>query len=603
MTMRVQLAYLTAAGLYLAASHLTQSRAGEPRTTRTRVGHAPETTVEPGLVGYWKLRGDCRDYSGRGNHAVNHGVDLDTSSFNGTNAYLEVPSNPSLKLGTSDFAVSAWVFTGDNCDDVVGDVIDLFDPQRRRGITLSVNSTAGGYQSQGSDRHVYFGIDNARATDWEDCGRPSPTSNYVSNSLTVYRGKLYAAVMDGKEEKDWCHVYKYEGDQNWTDCGRVGTGRTTGVGPLIVHDGNLYAVTSTYDWTRIGDGNYDPGRVYRYLGGTQWKDCGQPSDNRTLNCAASFKGQLFVGGGPSTGGVFVQEGESGWRPSKLFDKQGPRRCFPHPMCRFNGKLYVGFPSVHAFDGNDWTYAGVPAGTTDTLQTHSFAVHQGKLCAGTWPTGQVAMYLGGEEWKDMGRVGEDGTEVNALVVYNGKLYGGSIPRAEVCRYDGAPQWTSLKRFYSPEGWKPVPPSQVGGAPTRADVSAWSRVTSLTICEGKLFASTGSCTSSVRDAPCDVRGTVHKMEAGKCASYDEDLGPGWKHLVAAREGNMLKLYVDGKLVAKSTSFEPADYDLTTDRALRIGFGQIDYFQGKISEVRIYSRALGEDAIKNLASTRPS
>ena len=32
-------------------------------------------------------------------------------------------------------------------------------------------------------------------------------------------------------------------------------------------------------------------------------------------------------------------------------------------------------------------------------------------------------------------------------------GGSIPRAELCRFDGAPRWTSLKRFYSPEGWRP------------------------------------------------------------------------------------------------------------------------------------------------------
>jgi hypothetical protein len=33
---------------------------------------------EPGLVGYWKLQGDSRDYSGNGHHGVNHGVDLKT---------------------------------------------------------------------------------------------------------------------------------------------------------------------------------------------------------------------------------------------------------------------------------------------------------------------------------------------------------------------------------------------------------------------------------------------------------------------------------------------------------------------------------------------
>ena len=77
--------------------------------------------------------------------------------------------------------------------------------------------------------------------------------------------------------------------------------------------------------------------------------------------------------------------------------------------------------------------------------------------------------------------------------------------------------------------------------------------------------------------------------KCASYDDDIGPGWKHLVAMREGGMLKLFVDGKLVAKSSSFDPADYDVSTDQPLRIGFGQTDYFAGRMADVRIYNRAL--------------
>lgn len=554
---------------------------------------------ERGLVGYWTLRGDCRDHSGRGNHGVNHGVDLDSGVFDGLGAYVEVPASDSLKFGAGDFTLAARVWTAKDLDDNVGDVLDLYDPSRRRGITFSVNASAGGYQAQGGDRHVVFGIDNARASDWEDCGRPSATSNYVSNSLTVFKGKLYAAIADAKDEKDWCHVFRYDGDQRWIDCGRVGDRKTPGVGPLIVHDGELYAVTWTYDWTRVSKGGYDPCRVYRYAGGTSWVDCGQPSDNRTLNSAASFKGKLYVAGGPETKGVFVREGEDQWRVSTLFPKDGPQYCFPHPMNRYNGKLYVGWPGVHAFDGKEWAFVGVPVGPVELLQTHSFHAYQGKLCAGTWPEGKVARYLGGSDWEVIGRVGEDGTEVNALVVYNGKLYGGSIPRAEVCRYDGSPSWTSLKRFYSPEGWKPEPPAQVGGKPTRKQINEWSRVTSLTIQGGKLYASIGSCTSSVLDAPADVRGKVYRMEAGKCVSYDDDLGPGWKHLAAVREGGHLRLYVDGRLVADSPAFNPGEYDLSTDQPLRIGFGQSDSFAGKISEVRAYRRALSGDEVRELSS----
>ncbi len=551
----------------------------------------------PGLIGYWKLQGDCRDYSGQGNHGVNHGVNLDSGTFDGISAYIEVPGGRSLKLGTGDFSLSVWIHTETDLDDVVGDVLDLYDPSLPRGVTLSVNSSSSGYQGQGSDRHVYFGIDNAHLSDWQDCGRPSPTSPYVSNSMIVYKGRLYAAITDAQNENDWCHVFRYEANQKWTDCGRVGNGRTPGVGPLIVHDGDLYAVTWTYDWTRVSKGNYDAGRVYRYRGGTQWEDFGQPSENRTLNCAASYKGKLYVGGGPENWGVFVHEGNNQWKASNIFTKDGTQRCFPHAMSRFNGRLYTGYPAVYSFDGDQWTYAGLPGPleTIPSLQTHSLTVYQGRLCAGTWPEAKVARYLGGEQWQEFGRVGEDGTEVNALAVYNGKLYGGSIPRAEVCRCDGVPRWPSLKRFYSPEGWQPGLP---GRAKTK-EVNEWTRVTSMTVFKGKLFASIGSCTSSVLDSPADVRGRVYCMEAGKCVSYDDDLGPGWKHLVAIREGGCLKLYIGGKQVAKSSSFDPAEYDVSTDRPLRIGFGQTDYFSGTIAHVRIYNRALSNVEIRRLSA----
>jgi hypothetical protein len=566
--------------------------------TITWLGQAAAQCAEPGLVGHWKLRGDCRDYSGHENHGVNHGVDLETGAFDGGSAYIGVPASDSLKLGTQDFTFCAHIYTAELLDDIVGDVMELYDPDARRGITLTINSSAGGYQSQGTDRHVHFGIDNGQLGEWEDCGRPSPTSNYVSNSLTVYKGNLYAATSDAADEDGWCHVYRYEGGDKWVDCGRVGDGRTTGVGPLIVHDGNLYAATCTYDWTRVTTGGYDPGRVYRYLGGTEWEDCGQPSENRTLNTMASYQGKLYAAGGPNEMGVFVHDGGQQWKPSTHFPSEGRYRCFPHTMCRHNGLLYVAWPIAYAFDGKEWKYVGdpIPWEIDDFLQTHSMTIFQGKLHAGTWPRAKVAEYEGGTKWKDIGRVGVDGTEVNALVVYNGKLYGGSIPRAEVCRYDGASEWTSLKRFYSPEGWQPAAPGQA----SREQYNQWSRVTSLTVHDGRLFASTGSCTSSVLDAPADVRGKVFSMEAGKVASCGDDLGPGWKHIAAVRENGKLKLYVDGKLVASSTAFSPSDYDVSVDQPLRIGFGQTEYFDGKMSDVRLYNRALATEEIDNLSST---
>lgn len=578
------------------------AHAAEPNSTLQLVQADAKSSIDKGLVGHWRLQDDCRDSSGNGNHGIPHGENVGQGVFDGIDDYVEVPVSATLKLGTGDFSISVWVHTQERLDDVVGDVVELYDPDARRGMTLSINATAGGFQSQGTEQHVYFGIDNAKTSEWQDCGRPSAASNYVSESMTVYQGNLYAATTGAQDEADWGHVYRYAGGQEWVDCGRVGDHKTQGVGPLIVHEGHLYAVTWTVDWTRVVKGGYDTGRVYRYQGGTSWQDLGQPSDNRTLNCIASYGGKLYVGGGPETWGVFTQDGGGGWQVSKEFEKEGPRRCFPHSMFVFNGKLYTCYPFVFAFDGRDWQYAGIPiVDRRDFLQLYCFAAHQGKLCVGSWPESKVAYYLGGEDWQEIGRVGEDGTEVNGLVVYNGKLYGGSLPRSEVCRYDGGTTWTSLKRFYSPDGWVPAPPRNAKSSPTRAQVNEWSRLTGMTIFGGRLFAATGSCTSSVDDAPIDVRGQVFSMEAGKCLSYDKELCPGWRHLTTVRQNGKLTLHVDGELVATSSEFSQADYDLSAEQPLRIGFGQIDYFHGKISDVRIYARGISDSEIRELASAK--
>src|SRR5262245_49617291 len=108
------------------------------------IGHgAPpiEHRKETGLVGHWRLQGDCRDYSGKGNHGVNHGVELQTGRFNGISAHIEVPSTDSLRFGTGEFTLCAWIYTETNLDDVVGDVLDMYDPAHRRGVTLCVCSS------------------------------------------------------------------------------------------------------------------------------------------------------------------------------------------------------------------------------------------------------------------------------------------------------------------------------------------------------------------------------------------------------------------------------------------------------------------------------
>jgi hypothetical protein len=325
--------------------------------------------------------------------------------------------------------------------------------------------------------------------------------------------------------------------------------------------------------------------VYQYAGGKEWADIGQPGQSRRLFGMASFRGGLYVVG--EDHGCYVHEGGTKWTRCGDFPN------YAHPMAVHDGQLFAGVlnpAGVHAYDGKTWTPLGNPYGSEERCnQIHALEVYEGRLHATAWPGGQVAMLGDHGEWIDRGRLG-DSIEVNGLAVYNGKLYGGTIPRAEVFRFDGGKTWTSVGRFLEPANREFKDPAE------------WARVTSLTVYSGKLFASMGSCTSSHLDAPCDFRGKVYAMEAGRCASHDRDIGSGWRHVAAVKRAGRLEVFVDGKRVSESGPFEPSAFDLANDRPLRIGAGAMDYFSGRIREVRLYDGAIEAAEIERLAQATP-
>jgi len=155
----------------------------------------------------------------------------------------------------------------------------------------------------------------------------------------------------------------------------------------------------------------------------------------------------------------------------------------------------------------------------------------------------------------------------MLVYNGKMYAGTLPLAEVYRYDGGSNWTLLDRLdHTPD-------------------VRYRRAWSLAVFDGKLFV--GTLPS----------GHVYSIEAGKSVSYDRELEPGWKHLIAQRSGKNLKFYIDGALEVTSSEFDPTDINLSNEADLQIGFGTHDYFYGNMSDVRVYNRAITDDEIQNL------
>lgn len=526
-----------------------------------------------GLIGYWKLRGDTKDYSGNDNHGVNHGADLASpdpsgkpngaARFDGRGAWIEVAPSKSLRFGTGDFSISVWVETAEDLDDALGDFVSKYDPVARRGFGLSFLYNPG-VGSQANYRNLEFGIDNGKiSAEWTDHGRLG--NAIIVYSLAVYDGKLYAGTCEpGKDEAG--HVYRYQSGTHWIDCGSPDP--SNAVSALGVYRGKLYAGVSRYRLVGSAlpesENPHLGGKVYRYEGGQTWVDCGSLPGATAITGIAVYRGKLYASSTYSPG-LFWYDGGTTWRPS---GSPGGQRV--EALGVYNGNLFAtGYNegAVYRLDGGTWVHCGRLGEST---QTYSFAIHEGQMYVGTWANGKVFRYAGDNDWVDVGRLGNE-REVMGLAVYNGKLYGGTLPLAEVYRYDAGTNWTKTGRLdFTP------------------DVT-YRRAWCMAVFQGQLFC--GTLPS----------GHVHSLEAGKSVTYDKEFSPGWNHLAAVKHGGQLNLYVNGKPVATSTTFHPAEYDLSNQKPLMIGFGAHDYFNGSLRDLRLYDRALTDVEVVKLSQQR--
>ncbi len=258
---------------------------------------------------------------------------------------------------------------------------------------------------------------------------------------------------------------------------------------------------------------------------------------------------------------------------------------------YRGHLYgASHGSFFRYEGDTrWTRLGFasPHGVT---QIHTLQVYDSHLYGGTWPLGKVLRLEGNSRWIDCGQVGISTAEVqinevNDLRVYNGKLYAGVLPKAEVFRYEQGKNWTLLRRFVTSTNW------------SAEDDYTWARIPSMAVFQGKLFHGTSDQFGRSDPKNPAEAGRVYAMEAGQNVSYDDDLGPGWKHVVAVRGHGCLKLYINGKLIATSDSFDDSDYELTNSVPLLIGLGAQNHFSGALDDVRIYGGELSADQVSDL------
>lgn len=525
---------------------------------------------EQALLGHWKLSSNANDSSGNENHGKNHdvifgiaGPDRKPNSaarFNGRNAYIEVPSNKTLQLATNDFTLTVWAHTDHALDDVIGDLVSKFDPAARRGLNWCIKNGHGMTGSQANYRNVHFGIDAETEPKWTDCGRPG-NAVYIM-AMAVHDGNLFVGTCEGGQN-DTGHVYRYGGRTNWIDCGSPD--ESNAVTALAVHDGKLYAGTGRYRLrgsALVDSLNTNPGgKVLRYEGDGQWIDCGQVEKIDAVGGLGVFRGQLFATSMYNYPAFFRYAGDKQWLPGPL-PANGRLITALSP---YNGFLYAaswGGCDIYRIDGQKWSDA---VNLESNGQTYSLEVHAGGLYTGTWRNGRVYRTNDGLSWASTGRLDEE-QEVMGMAVHNGKLYAGTLPLAQVFRFDDEQGWTNTGRLdHTPD-------------------VRYRRAWSMAVFQGRLFC--GTLPS----------GHVHALAAGCSVTHDEELKPGWRNLAAVRKGDRLQLFVDGDQVAESMPIEGSAFDLANDKPLLIGFGGHDFFQGSMSDLRLYGRALTPEEISS-------
>ena len=530
---------------------------------------------QSGLIAHWDLALDANDKSGNGHHLINHNVKFSSASsaqFNGVDSWLELPADAVPDISKAPFTISAWVNTPERLQDVIGDVLSWYNLKTRTGLNLSIMNYAGITNAQSNHRHVFFGIDDGQEiSGWKNCGRPG-NSQYV-RSLTVYKGELYASTWEPAADQRG-HVYRYAGNQEWIDCGSPSAANC--IAAMAVYNGKLYVGSELYSGggssLPLSENENEGGSVYRYEGGKKWANMGRIADVRSVSALTEFDGKLYAGTGstgawrdtPRTRGMYRFDG-----PDKWVDCGCPDLRVVH-LGVHNGHLYgLSYDDGGFFQyegGKDWKRLGpIP----ETTQAYSMVVYEGAVHVGTWPTGSVYRLDGSQQWSFRGRLGEE-KEVMGISVYNGQLFAGTLPYADVYRYLGGTNWMSTGRLDNTPDVK------------------YRRAWSMAVFDGKLY--------------CGVlpSGEVLSLEVGKAVSFDHALPSGWQHLTAVRRDCQLQLFINGKLASSSEEFDKSRFQTPSGTALRIGFGQHDYFNGQMRDVRIYDRALERREIGRIGRT---
>ncbi|MBM4003763.1 MAG: LamG domain-containing protein [Planctomycetes bacterium] len=432
----------------------------------------PQLAAGEPPTAHWTLRGDARD-SGRFElHAQNQGVTFArvdsrsaTASFDGRGAELRVPPSPALSLGRDDFTLALWIHTSAELADDLGDIVSQFEPMSRTGFHLGLRNNTGVTHSLANARQLQFGIDAGSEPRFRDEGRPG--NSVYGHSLVVHAGNLYVGTCEPGVDQA-CHVYRYRGPGTWTDLGSPD--RCNSITAMASFQGRLYAGSGKYrlggsalpesENTRLG------GRVFRLEDNDAWTEIAHFPEMEAVGGMVEYRGKLYVSSLYKPAAFHCCDTNHQWQRMEV-----PNGKRVEALAVYNGYLWAtGYDEAHVyrFDGTDWIDLG-RVGEEENTQTYAFATYHGSLLVSTWRTGKVFELSLPTRWIDRGRLGNE-LEVMGMLVHNGKLYAGTLPSGEIYRLDGPASWTALKQLDTTPDTK------------------YRRVWTMAQFQGRLFAST-------------------------------------------------------------------------------------------------------------------
>ena len=482
--------------------------------------------------------------------------------FDGRAAQVRIPASPALTIGQSDFTLTLRVHTAAELDDDLGDLVSHYDSGTWTGFTLALRHASGVTHSQPNHRQLQFGIDAGSEPEFRDEGRPGTA--IFGQSMAVHAGSLYVGTCESGPNGTG-RVFRYLGPGRWEDCGAPD--RANSITAMTVWNGHLVVGSGKY---RLGgsalkesENPHLGGRIYRHLGGQSWELIRHFPAMESVGGLLVHRGALHVGSLYRPAAFWRGTTDGRWEELSV---PGGKRV--EALASFNGQIWAtGYDEGHVYrrEVAGWTDLG-RVGEPENTQTYAFTVHAGRLQVATWRTGKVFEW-DGAAWLDRGRLGSE-LEVMGMMVHNGALYAGTLPLAQLYRHEGGGDWRLLRQL-----------------DTTPDVQ-YRRVWTMAEYHGRLFATTLPS------------GHVWSLRAGATVSWDHELPSGWRHIAAQREGDTLRLWVDGEKVAESRRPGAERFNLSHAGPWKIGAGPGDFFNGGLADVRYYRRALGADEIRAIA-----